>query len=85
MTTLACPTGCTLVIEGIWITTESIRKVERLLERESDHVRDGAIELDALVSRLPTKNSRQLAQMQVQASHKQAKELRQLARKVKEK
>jgi hypothetical protein len=63
---------------------EPIRKVERLLEREADHARDAAIELDALVSLLPTEKSRQLAQLQVKASHKQAKEFRELAQQVKE-
>ena len=63
---------------------ESLRKFERLMETEGEHVRDAAIELEALLSLLPTEKSRQLAQMQVKASHKQAKEFRELAQKVKE-
>jgi hypothetical protein len=55
-----------------------------LLEREAEHAREAAIELEALVSLLPSENSRQLAQLQVNASHKQAKELRELAPKLKE-
>jgi hypothetical protein len=63
---------------------ESLRKFERLMETEGEHARDAAIELEALLSLLPTEKSRQLAQMQVKASHKQAKEFRELAQKVKE-
>jgi hypothetical protein len=63
---------------------EAIRKFGHLLEREVEHAREAAIELEALVSLLPSENYRQLAQLQVKASHKQAKELRELAQKVKE-
>jgi hypothetical protein len=63
---------------------ESLRKFEHLMGREADHARDAAIELEALVSLLPSEKSRQLAQLQVKASHKQAKEFRELALKVKE-
>src|ERR1039457_1456242 len=63
---------------------ESLRKFERLMETEGEHARDAAIELESLLSLLPTEKSRQLAQMQVKASHKQAKEFRELAQKVKE-
>jgi phytoene/squalene synthetase len=63
---------------------ESLRKFERLMETEAEHARDSAIELEALLSLLPTEKSRQLAQMQVKASHRQAKEFRELAQKVKE-
>ena len=45
---------------------------------------EAAIELEALVSLLPSEKSRQLAQLQVKASHKQSKEFRDLAQKVKE-
>ena len=55
-----------------------------LPQREAEHAREAAIELEALVSLLPSENFRQLAQLQVKASHKQAKELRELAQKVKE-
>ena len=63
---------------------ESIRKFEHLMIREADHAHEAATELEALVSLLPSEQSRQLAQLQVKASHKQAKEFRELAQKVKE-
>jgi hypothetical protein len=53
--------------------------------KEADHAHEVAIELEALVPHLSTENSRQLAQVQVKASHKQAKDFRELAQKVKEK
>ena len=52
--------------------------------READHAHEAAIEVEALVSLLPCEKSRQLAQLQVKASHKQAKDFRELAQKVKE-
>jgi len=64
--------------------SELLRESERLMETEAEHARDAAIELEALLSLLPTEKSRQLAQVQVKASHKQAKEFRELAQKVKE-
>jgi hypothetical protein len=63
---------------------ESIREFECLMGREADHAYEAAIELEALVSLLPSEKSRQLAQLQVKASHKQSKEFRDLAQKVKE-
>jgi uncharacterized small protein (DUF1192 family) len=63
---------------------ESIRKFERLMGREADHAHEAATELEALISLLPSEKSRQLAQLQVKASHKQAKEFRELAQRVKE-
>jgi hypothetical protein len=51
--------------------------------READQAHDTATELEALVSLLPSEESRQLAQLQVKASHKQANEFRELAEKVK--
>ena len=63
---------------------ELIRQFERLLAKESEHARDAAIELEALVALLPTEKSRQFAKQQVKASHQQAKEFRELAQKVKE-
>ena len=63
---------------------ESVRKFEHLMIREADHAHEVATELAALVSLLPGGTSRQLAQIQVKASHKQAKEFRELAQKVKE-
>jgi len=62
---------------------EVVRKFEHLMVREADHAHEVATELEALVSLLPEK-SRQLAQLQVKASHKQAKDFRELAQKVKE-
>jgi hypothetical protein len=63
---------------------ESVRKFEHLMIREADHAREAATELEALVPLLPSEKSRQLAQLQAKASHKQAKEFRELAQKVKE-
>ena len=63
---------------------ESIRKFEHLMMKEADHAHEAATELEALVSLLPSEKSRQLAQLQVKASHQQAKEFRELALKVKE-
>jgi len=63
---------------------ESIRKFEHLMLREADHAHETATELDALALLLPNGNSRDLAHLQVKASHKQAKEFRELAQKVKE-
>ena len=58
---------------------ESIRKFERLMEKEADHAHEVAIELEALVLLLPSEKSRQLAHLQIKASHKLAKEFRELA------
>ena len=63
---------------------ESVRKFEHLMLKQADHAHEAATELEALVSLLPSENSRQLAQLQIKASHKQAKEFRELAQKVKE-
>jgi hypothetical protein len=52
--------------------------------KRADHASEAAIELEALVSRLPSEKSRQLAQLEIKASHKQAKEFRELAEKVHE-
>jgi hypothetical protein len=62
---------------------ETIRKFEDLMIREADRAHETATELEALVSILPEK-SQQLANLQVKASHKQSKEFRELARRVKE-
>ena len=64
---------------------EAIRKFEHLMLKEADHAREVATELEGLVPHLTTENSRQLAQVQVKTSHKQSKEFRELAEKVKEK
>jgi hypothetical protein len=50
----------------------------------ADHAHDAATELETLVLLMPSEKSRQLAQLQVKASHKQAKEFRELAQQVKE-
>jgi hypothetical protein len=63
---------------------ESRRTFERLMGRETEHAHDAVIELESLVSLLPSEKSRQLAQLQVKASQTQAKEFRELARKVRE-
>jgi len=63
---------------------EAIRKFEHLLMKEADHAQEAATELEALVLLLPTDNSRELAHLQIKASHKLAKEYRELAQKVKE-
>jgi hypothetical protein len=63
---------------------EVVRKFEHLMIREADHAHEAATELEALVSLLPSGKSRELAQLQVKASHKQAKDFRELAQKIKE-
>ena len=63
---------------------ESVRKFEHLMLKQADHAREAAIELEVLVSQMPSEKSRQLAELQVKASHKQAKEFRELAQKVHE-
>jgi hypothetical protein len=57
---------------------EAVRKFEQLMLKEADRAHEAATELEALVSLLPNEKSRQLA------SHKQAKDFRELAQKVKE-
>lgn len=64
---------------------EAVRRFEHLMLKEADHAREVAAELEALASVLTTDNSRQLAQLQIKASHKQAREFRELSAKVKEK
>jgi hypothetical protein len=63
---------------------EAIRKLDHLLIREAGHAQEAAIELEALIPFLLTDKSRQLAHLQVKASHKQATEFRELAQKAKE-
>ncbi len=63
---------------------EAIRRLDHLLIKEAGHAQEAAIELEALVPFLLTDKSRQLAQLQVKASHKQAREFRELAQKAKE-
>jgi hypothetical protein len=63
---------------------ESVRKFEHLMLKQADHAREAAVELEALVSEMPSQKSRELAQLQVKASHKMAKEFRDLSQKVHE-
>jgi hypothetical protein len=63
---------------------EAVRKFEQLMLKQADHAHDAATELEALVLLMPSEKSRQLAQLQVKACHKQAKEFRELAQPVKE-
>lgn len=84
MTTLSTYAGVLCSKRRNMDHNESQRKFERLMEREADSAHETATELEALVPLLPSEKSRQLAQLQVKASHKQAKEFRELALKVKE-
>lgn len=63
---------------------ESIRKLEYLLLKESEHAHELATELETLASALPNGHSRHVAHEQMTASYKQAKGLRELAQRVKE-
>jgi hypothetical protein len=63
---------------------EAIRKLDHLLIKEAGHAQEAAIELEALVPFLVTDKSRQIAQLQVKESHKQAREFRELVQKAKE-
>lgn len=63
---------------------EAVRKFEHLMIKAADHAHEAATELEALVSLLPSEKSRQLARLQIKASHNQTKELRELAQIVKE-
>jgi hypothetical protein len=62
---------------------ESTRKFEQLMMKEADRAHDTATELETLVSLLPER-SRQLLQLQIKASYKRVKELREIAQKVQE-
>jgi hypothetical protein len=63
---------------------ESVRKFEHLMIREAERAHETATELEVLVPLLSSEKSRQLAQLQIKASHKRAKEFRELAQTVKE-
>jgi len=63
---------------------ESARKFEHLMLKQADQARETAVELEALVSQLPSEKSRELARLQAKARHKQAKEFRELAQKIHE-
>jgi hypothetical protein len=71
------------VKEGNMDHNEVARKFGLLMLIEADHAHEEATELEALVSPLPVR-SLEFAQLQVKASHKQAKDFRELAQKVKE-
>jgi hypothetical protein len=73
-----------LLQEGNMDHNEAIRKFEHLMLKQAEHAQAAAIELEALVLLMPSEKSRQLAQLQVKAIHKQAKEFRELAQQVKE-
>jgi hypothetical protein len=64
---------------------EAVRKFEHLMLKRADQAQEAATELEALVSLLPNGKSRELAEFQAKASHKQAKDFRELAQIVKEK
>ena len=76
---------CILQRRGRMDHHEAVRKFEHLMLKQADHARELATELEALVPVLTTEKSRQLADVQIKASHKQAKEFRALAEQVKEK
>ena len=63
---------------------EAIRKFEHLMEKQAAQAQEASIELEALVPQLSNEKSRQLAQEQIKASHKQARDFRELAKTVKE-
>jgi|GEM_PF-870121 hypothetical protein len=62
--------------------SESVRKFEHLTLKQADHAHDAATELEGLVLLMPSEKSRPLAQLQVKASHKQAREFRELAQQI---
>jgi hypothetical protein len=70
--------------EGSMDHNEVVRNFEHLMLRGADQAHEAATELEALVSLLPNEKSRELARFQAKASHKQTKEFRELAQKVKE-
>lgn len=63
---------------------ETVRKLEHLMLRRADQAQEAATEFESLVSLLANEKSRQLAQVQAKASHRQARDFRELAQKVKE-
>jgi len=63
---------------------ESMREFGHLMEKEATHAQEVAVELEAVLLLLPGEKSRHLAQLQVRASRQQAKEFREMARRVKE-
>jgi hypothetical protein len=63
---------------------EAVRKFEHLMLKAADQAREAATELEALIPLLTKDKSRQLAQVQLKASHKQAKDFRELVQTIKE-
>lgn len=63
---------------------EATRSLGRLFEREASRAQETVTELEVLALHLPEK-PRQLAQSQIKASHKMAKEFRELVLRSKEK
>ena len=62
---------------------EAVRQFEHLMLKGASQAREAAIELEGLLLVLPKEQSRELARLQIKASHKQAKDLLELAQKVK--
>jgi hypothetical protein len=63
---------------------EAVRQLENLMLKRAEQAQQAATELEALILILPNEKSRQFAQLQAKASHKQAKDFRELAQKAKE-
>ena len=63
---------------------EAVRKFEHLMLKRADQAEEAATEIEALLALLPNQKSRELAEFQAKASHKQAKDFRELAQTVKE-
>ncbi|MGP0098156.1 MAG: hypothetical protein ACLPHI_14050 [Terriglobales bacterium] len=64
---------------------EAVRKFEHLMLKRADQAEEAATEIEALLALLPNQKSRELAEFQAKASHRQAKDFRELAQQVKEK
>lgn len=73
------------VKEGNMDHNEAVRKFEHLMLKAADQAHEVATELEGLALILRDEKPRQLAQIQAKASHKQAKDFRELAQRVKEK
>jgi ribosomal protein S13 len=62
---------------------ETIRKFEKLMIKQAEHAHSTATEIESMVSLLPDQRTRQLAEEQVKEIHKQSKDFRALAQKLK--
>ena len=71
--------------EGNMDHNEAVRKFEHLMLKGAEQAQEVATEAEALALILPNEKSRELARSQAKASHKHAKDFRELAEKVKEK